>query len=465
MCGDLARQKVPRCVSMRDKIAEYLAKRADLKTRPLVAGPLDDVRQVVVIPALAERDFLFDTLGSLARNPQPDLDKTLIICVVNNRAEPYTDKADIENNRETLALLEGYVRRARTEAVSGAEIECLRLGYIDASSPRNELPPKDGVGLARKLGLDWGAAILGRTRTESPRLLFSLDADTLVEPNYLPAVHAFFSQRHSDWAAVAAYAHRLEGASEEIAAIVCYELFLRYHALGLSYARSPYAFPSIGSTMVCTAEAYAAVSGMNRRQAGEDFYFLEQLAKTGSVARIFTTTVFPSSRRSHRAPFGTGRRVHRFRQRAHDEFRLYHPSSYRILKEWLTLVGSSLERDAAFLLCGAQAIDPLLVAFLKTANFDGTWDRLQQHSRNLRHRRAQFHRWFDGLKTLRLLHFLRDNGYPDQDMSDAIRRLLDMAGAPKCPIPWRTLREDLDSQKALLEHLRWYAERQTPPPC
>ena len=91
--------------------------------------------------------------------------------------------------------------------------------------------------------------------------------------------------------------------------------FCGAYVIGLSYAGSPYAFHAIGSTMSCTAEAYAAVRGMNRRTAAEDFHFLDKLAKLGRIGHIEKTTVFPSPRTSHRVPFGTGQRMLRVHER------------------------------------------------------------------------------------------------------------------------------------------------------
>jgi len=96
------------------------------------------------------------------------------------------------------------------------------------------------------------------------------------------------------------------------AAICCYEIFLRYWVLGLKYAKSPWAFHSIGSTIVTSTDSYLKVRGMNKREAGEDFYFLNKLAKIGSIDYIRDTCVFPSARSSSRVPFGTGKRIERF---------------------------------------------------------------------------------------------------------------------------------------------------------
>lgn len=143
--------------------------------------------------------------------------------------------------------------------------------------------------------------------TSSKKLILCLDADTLVQKNYLSSIENSFQKKVKT--AIVAYEHQEAGTDEGKAAIYCYEIFLRYWILGLKYARSPYAFHSIGSTMVCTADAYLAVRGMNRRRAGEDFYFLNKLAKIGGINYIKETRVFPSARPSFRVPFGDGRRI------------------------------------------------------------------------------------------------------------------------------------------------------------
>jgi len=428
-------------------IRKYLDKRADLASRPLVAEATDGVAQAVVIPALAETDCLFDTLDRLAANPVSELRRTLVVCVVNNRAEPLASPAQIADNRETLALLD--------EAMRGPGD--LRIAYVDAASPGCELPEKGGVGLARKIGLDWGLCVLAES-VAAVRLLFSLDADTAVEPNYLAAVRRHFAMPDS-WAAVVSYAHRRGESPEAIAAIVCYELFLRYHVLGLHYARSPYAFPSIGSTMVCRAEAYAAVSGMNQRQAGEDFYFMQKLAKTGRVDQVFTTTVHPSSRASSRVPFGTGRRVGRHLEGVQDEYRVYDPRCYDVLKDWLSIVAAHIGCGTDVLLERAGKAAPPLRAFLEQAQFRRVWPRLEENSRDHEQLLAQFHRWFDGFRTIKLIHYLRDNGFPLCEMFPAIAALLDRVRAPAPVADALDLHDDLDAQQVLLEHLMELASK------
>ena len=74
-------------------------------------------------------------------------------------------------------------------------------------------------------------------------------------------------------AAVVNFRHNIEEDSPTTAAIICYEIFLHYYVLGLKYANSPFAFHTIGSTMICDHESYIKVEGMNKKKAAEDFYF------------------------------------------------------------------------------------------------------------------------------------------------------------------------------------------------
>jgi hypothetical protein len=421
---------------------KYLDKKADLQARRLRYNGAEDVDTVVVIPALAENDLLFRTLDFLARNPADHLARTLAICVVNNRRQPPATPDQVRDNQETIARLEAMARGCGP----------LRLGYIDASSPGSELPDKGGVGLARKIGMDCGVALLADNRREDG-LLLCLDADTRVEANYLPALRDAFAPPDA-WAAVVDYAHEVAGVSEEAAAVTCYELFLRYHVLALAYAGSPYAFPTIGSTMACTARAYVAVAGMNQRQAGEDFYFLQQLAKTGPVRRVSKTTVHPSPRSSWRVPFGTGQRVRRFISGGQDEYVLYDPRTYDVLKRWIEAVRQGLDEGAAMLLARAEAACPPLRVFLEQAGFTSVWPRLQKNNPDVQKRLAQFHGWFDGFKTIKMLHYLRDNGYPEVEMFGAIRQILEWPRQSAPALAWNGLKDNLLEQTLLLNFMR-----------
>ncbi|MEK7793914.1 MAG: hypothetical protein AAB353_05260 [Candidatus Hydrogenedentota bacterium] len=422
---------------MTSPIDRYLLKRANLAARPLVAGSLEGVETLVVIPAMAEHERLPATIESLALNPPADLAATLVIVVVNNGADSNAEVRD--NNRATLDWL---------RTVQADNQYPVRIAYIDAATGNASLPDRGGVGLARKVGMDWGAEVL--RRNDRPRApILCLDADTTVDGHYLPAVREHFRAPDA-WATVIDYAHRAEGPAEQRAAIVLYEIFLRCHVLGLAWAGSPYAFHTIGSAMVCTVEAYCAVSGMNSRRAGEDFYFLQQLAKTGSVASLRDTVVHPAGRASNRVPFGTGRQMMDVASKPSFKQRLYNPANYTALRYWLRIAQDGIGDSGETLLGHAADASPPVASFLKQRNFAQKWDRIRAQTSDPARLQHQFDCLFDGFETLKLFHHLRDNDLPDLDVINGAHSLLTQIGHDLPPFDTSTQQYAAD----LLHHLR-----------
>lgn len=383
----------------------------------LVSSELGGIEQIVVIPALAEKSSLPATLASLARNQDWELSRTMILCVINNRSLKVSSALEIKDNQDTIHYLYDLIK-----GLPGNVSSSLRLAYIDASSPGREMPDKcGGVGLARKLGLDAALRLFDYTQP-GEKLLISLDADTLVEDIYLEAIRSFF--RPDNAAAVVNYAHQVPVDARERLAICNYEIFLRYYVLGLRYAGSPYGFPSLGSTMVCTADAYVAVGGMNRRDGAEDFYFLNKLAKFKAIGRIGTTTVYPSARPSRRVPFGTGRRIIRFLEEGKEDWLLYDPRIFLLLKRWIGAMEAAPDRESAEIMIEAGQIDPRLLSFLELHQFAVAWSKIRQNVRHREGLQRHFHCWFDGFKTLKLVHFLTDQGLPQINMFSALEGLL-----------------------------------------
>ncbi len=418
------------------RVEQYLTRYGVQQVRPVVAGSREGIEQAVVIPAIAERSSLFRTLASLAENPADDLRRTLVICVVNNHRPPLAAAEEIADNRDTLAILAAIVSGNYPPRASWADIRSdlqtilhseLRTAFIDASSPGREIPDQDGgVGTARKIGMDAALGILGRGGDPAAPVC-CLDSDTLVENTYLPAVRAHFAATGNP-AAVIAYAHQIPADPALRAAICCYELFLRSYVIGLSFARSPYAFHAIGSTMACSTEGYVGVRGMNRRGAAEDFHFLNKIAKTGTIGQISATTVMPSARISHRVPFGTGQRMTRFISGGNDEYRVYAPPIFVILREWISALSADPDRDGESALAEAESIHRRLGEYLRLCRFTDDWRRIRNNCRDPRQLRRQFHLWFDGLRTLRLVHHLSRHEFPPVPMFAGLAQLFGLFG-------------------------------------
>jgi hypothetical protein len=414
------------------KIAKYLHSRATQGPWRITGCTDHGFAGAVVIPALAEGTHLFETLRSLAENPSKLLSRFLVLVVVNNRKDaPETDKAD---NRTTLERL----------ATGDPSLEPLRLAWVDAASEGFELPAdKGGVGLARKIGFD--LALPNLDFTSSDPILVALDGDTLVQPDYLPALVRHFDSSRAG-GAVIPFRHQPGRTPGESEAIRRYELFLRSYVLGLSVAGSPYAFHTVGSAMACTASAYAGIGGMNTRVAAEDFYFLQQLKKTAGIAGVEGTVVLPSARSSHRVPFGTGRSVSRLLAGEDSAVLFYRPECFAILGGWLSLVEASLDAEGSAIRDRADGISPHLGEYLDGGRFVEGWEKLRKNSRDRASLLVAFHAWFDGLRTLKLVHHLSDGPLPRGAPHDLLPPLLAEAGME--PL------HDPDAQLALLRRIQ-----------
>jgi glycosyltransferase involved in cell wall biosynthesis len=395
---------------------KYLNKRAVI--RP-IGGQFDrsrSYRRAVVIPALAERMHLPLTIESLSSSVPTDiLDDTLVLVVVNNRPPELGDVVDqielmgqIDDNALTMKWLED-------KGVNGA----LPLAWIDASSPGHELPHWGGVGLARKIGCDSVLAFLlglNKTIDLDDFIFFSLDADTIVSPDYLEtAGHELMKSGCAG--GVISFKHQKAFSPESQAAIDEYEAFLNYYVAGLRWAGSPYAFHTIGSCLCFTARGYIRANGFAaRRQAGEDFYFCVEIAKNGGICEINKTMVFPSARISRRVPFGTGKRMAEAVLNGREVILAYDFRVFVCLRELLTVV--STYTDAGDDRIYAELTSPATSEFLESRGFPGIWGRFQRQYKTKDALLAAFHRWFDGFVTLKYIHWLTEKEWPRRPLEE-----------------------------------------------
>lgn len=418
-----------------DKISAYLNKRAS-DVWKIENDFSKHFQNVIVVPAIAEFENLPVLINSLEQNDARELTNTLLLIVVNNS---FSSSEEVKvNNQNTLS----YIRNLKSP---------LNISFIDAASAGKEMDDKNaGVGLARKIGMDLALTKFDYNSSDK-RILICTDADCIVDPNYLSEISHEFNKNNFE-AAVVKFSHDISGDDEETNAIISYEIFLRYYVLGLSFASSDYAFHTIGSTMICTPEAYVKVGGMNKRKAAEDFYFLEKLAKIYPIGKIKTTFVHPSKRSSWRVPFGTGRSIERYLSNTRDEYQLYDPKIFIILKNWLEVFNSSAPEYSA-LMESAKIINPKLSDFFIEQDLNNFLLKLKQKNISVTEIQKQKHYWFDSFKTLKLIHYLRDTAFPNVNMFDAIDELLKMMGVEN-KIKRNSKIPDIEIQKEYLLMLR-----------
>ena len=339
---------------------------------------------IISIPCYDEYDYLFKTIISIQKQNNELLKNTLISIVINN-SESENQKI-IDNNAKTFQKLFEYE-------------SSLEFIVIDAFSKKNSINDKDaGVGMARKISVD-----VTLPYCKSDTIICFIDADTKLSEDYLDIIHASYIK--NQWKAATVDFEHLRDEPETIKIISNYENFLKSTAKNLKKSNSPYSYVPLGSTMICTQNAYIAVGGMNKRKAAEDFYFLQELQKAFGVFHINNILVYPSSRYLNRSYLGTSMRLKKCVDGALDINSLYYSSkSFKILSIWIETALNSEKISYEEMLKKCQEIDLDLSEILISLNFKKAWKGITNSS-SATHFKKQFHRWFDAFKTFKLLKY------------------------------------------------------------
>jgi len=388
------------------------------------SGPWENV---LVIPACNEAP-------AFLRPPPPCEGRSLMILVINESVA-----APVSVSTANHALFSTVKSRFAPQWQSTPEFGLSLFQdphsqrdvlVVDRFSKARQIPARRGVGHARKIGADPAASLIHHKQIRSDWIHCS-DADV-----QLPRTYFTSSKAACDTASTPAYSsliypfrHDNQGQTEHreiIEATQLYELSLRYYVAGMKSARSPYAFHTIGSTMAVSVSHYAKVRGFPRREAGEDFYLLNKLAKVGPVLELGRgpdcEAILIESRRSDRVPFGTGAAVNKISDLANPvgDFRFYHPGVFELLGDWLTALPAIWEAGTNELTAGIfprrrsghQGQHSSLLAGLKALGTTKALDHAFKQSGNRDQFERQIHTWFDAFRSLKLIHFLRDHQLP-----------------------------------------------------
>jgi len=411
-------------VPSKKPVEQYLSRYAEPEAE--TADRLDgSFGHAVVVPAYGEGQSLFDTLGSIPRGPRGE---TLVVVVLNARAD--SPAAVHEANRASGARL---AEAAKSLADLGSEppISALRYPHgavvvVDRSGPGRFLPEGQGVGLARKIGNDFVLRLHAAGRIASP-WIHNTDADTLLSNDAFDQTGALEDEGLA--AALYFFEHRFHDDPDLAQAARLYEISLRYYVLGLAWAESPYAYESMGSCLAIRPWAYAAVRGFPRKNAAEDFYVLDKLAKVGGIERLSGAPFVLDGRVSDRVPFGTGKALSQLldRKGALAAFRLYHPATFAHLGAWLRSI-DAVARSGARLEAALDELprgNPFFKAELLVASLEkmGAFAALREaiaRSGDAATLRRHANTWFDAFRTLKLIRALQAGGLPALPWREAL---------------------------------------------
>ncbi|MGB3464508.1 MAG: glycosyltransferase [Cyclobacteriaceae bacterium] len=346
---------------------------------------------IIVIPAYKE-PALIDTLKSVASASKDH--NVVVIPVIN-----FQEESDIAIKNQSQVAYEEVTKWAVRNSRSTVQV----VPVIKEFSGK-----KSGVGYARKTGMDEAVRIY--EQFDSDGIIVNLDADCIVSKNYIYEIVKHFSDHPKTPAAAIFYEHLLENPELDLA-IINYELHLRYFISMQRFCALPYAYQTVGSCMAVRSKAYQKQGGMNKRKAGEDFYFMQKMMQLGNFTEINNATVYPSSRTSDRVPFGTGRAMLEWHEGLAKRGKSYHPESFIIIKIFLEMLPELFFTRLDEL---KGRIPLLMWQFLESQNFHKAIYEMRKQSKDFGGFQKQFYRWFDGFRLMKFVHFSRDHFYPDQ---------------------------------------------------
>ena len=385
--------------------AEFYSARYSVAPKIFNDNPRSDTGIIVVIPCYDD-DFVFKTLVSLDSAYRPPCSVEVIVVV--NSAED-TSEVVVEKNRRIYAELSQN---------SGRYSNFKLLPYIIEGVPHKIA----GVGNDRKIGMDeavWRFASIENQRG----IIVSLDSDCIVSKDYFSKIYErFCCSKDQPNACTLQFQHNFDEtlySKREIDACRRYEMYLRYFRLAQKVAGIPQCLHTIGSCFAVTAEAYAKMGGMARRQAGEDFYFLQKLALQSKVASVDDPIVFPAPSVSERVPFGTGRSVKKIIETG--LCKVYNFGLFLLLKKFYSTIPELYD--------GNISVPNEIVDFVGEQKFLFIVDECRKNTSDQKSFEKRMFTKFDVFFMIRFLNgFTESSMYPPEDIEIAAMKLLDNYG-------------------------------------
>jgi hypothetical protein len=395
-----------------DPLIQYLEKNNFI---PLInKTPQPKVGIIVVIPSFREPD-LISSLNSLWICQRP-ICQVEVIIVIN---EP--DNASIEihqQNLKTLSDAQNWVEQHSDN----------RLFFYPVFVT---LPEKHaGVGLARKTGMDEAVFRFSQFK-KNEGIIVGFDADSDCSSNYLTEIEKHFNLNPKTPGASLYFEHPLyNNAQKEDWGIINYELHLRYLNQCLRLTGHPHAFQTVGSSFAVRSLAYVKQGGMNRKQAGEDFYFIQKIVALGNYSEINSTCIIPSSRESDRVPFGTGAAIKKWNNNTDPIYYTYNFEAFQALKKFFELIENFFVSDKDNFAMIIETLPESLKTFLISNNFSDEISQIQKHTATYNSFQNRFYNWFNIFKCIRYLNTAHETCYLMKNVTEMSKLLLNQLNFP-----------------------------------
>lgn len=308
---------------------------------------------------------------------------------------------------DTPAAIAALNEKTYTSALAFAQ-ENNRQDFSIIPLHIKNLPSKfAGVGLPRKIGMDEALRRFVRLG-KGEGLLVCLDADCMVQENYIAEIEHQFKTDKKCVALSIQFHHLVEHLEENDPlrrAAIQYEIYLRYYQMALAYIGYPYPFYTIGSAIAVRAIVYAKVGGMGKQAAGEDFYFMQKIFPAGKVIFLSATCVFPAARYSNRVLFGTGPALKELSATNEIVKKTYCLESFAMLKILFADVCKFFVSEKDQIQSTINAYPKALQEFLSNDSFLVNLWEIRSNTSDLASFTKRFFRYFNALKIIQFLNF------------------------------------------------------------
>jgi hypothetical protein len=374
-------------------------------------APDEETGIIVVIPAFDEPSII-ELLDSLLFCIPPECSCEVVIII---NASEHASAQSLKNNFTSFLDIQEWKRRNRHRF--------FRLFAINLGQPAIK---GWGVGLARKAGMDEAAKRFNLIN-KPEGIIASLDADCTVRDNYFIALQNELMKRKDRKGCSIYFEHPVSGNSfsENIYnAVYQYELHLRYYFQSLLFTGFPNVFHTVGSSIAVKNLSYIKAGGMNRRQAGEDFYFVQKLVSAGGYFSLNSTTVYPSPRASDRVPFGTGAAVGKMVAKNEKELMTYNPLAFSDLSVFFGYTNKMFHDNSVEMKNLFFEFPESLKIFLGEQEWVQKITEIKENTSGLISFRKRFFDWFNMFRIVKYLNLTHKSIFEKLTVTDAAEKLL-----------------------------------------
>lgn len=373
-----------------------------------------DLSIAVILPCINEPDVI-TSLKSLYECTPPVAGSVEVIVLIN--ASEAASEDIITQNIKTKTDVDAWI------AVNKRDWIHTQCAMVHGLARKHA-----GAGWARKLAMD--EAVRRFSEAANPLgVIASFDADAICSTNYFTEIERTFADEAVSGCSIH-FEHRTEHAeypAGHLLAIAHYELHLRYLTQAMKWAGAPYAFHTVGSSMAVRVRDYIKIGGMNRRQAGEDFYFLHKIIPRGRFCNLTKATVYPSARQSDRVPFGTGAAMRAAAQISDPDFKTYQFQSFEALRVLFANIDALYNNEDTESVC-RDILSFEMCECLINNEIAQSVAHIKDNCASLQSFRTRFIEWFSAFRLIKYLNWLHSEKLERKNISVESKKLLTALG-------------------------------------